>query len=396
MYTLALNASNAHMHRSTFVALVTLVSAFFVANVARAQELVARELMDLNASTLITIDDIEYLRDAAKLSPDQYESAQLLFSGAKASLEQTRRKEIRATRAAEMIDDGEQQEKLQREASRQYVDDLAAIEKSFMQDIKGILTADQDDGWLKFERMRRRMLIRRTMDLQKVDLVSFLRRATNDTSTFSQLTDEIDRYEKDLDLLIQQRRSIAKEIGRNWYSQRHEGEKDDPNAVQNIRNIAAKMCELQAATAKRWADMLPEAAREKFERRYFDVCHGGLGASNGRIQIVRELSRIASLKPEQKDTIKRIIREADRKKMDINWMFVKTWEQHVVADLRNQPSPPDAGLGDYWVKVRDIERAVIRDVQAILTPAQLEAYKDGADLDEDNDDENAERDRRPD
>ncbi len=391
--TPAKGTTRKHLRVLTFI---TLVTALCCATVARAQELIARELMDLNASTLITIDDIEYLHDATHLSNDQFESAQLLFSGAKSGLEQARRKEQRASRAADLIENEAEQDKLRREASKQYLEDLAAIEKSFMQDVKGILTPDQDEGWLKFERMRRRLLIRRTMDLQKVDLVSFLRRATSDGATLTQLSDEVDRYEKDLDLLIQQRRSIAKDIGRNWFSRKHDGEKDDPNADQNIRNIAAKICELQASTAKRWADLLPETPREKFSRRYFDVCHGGVGTSTGRIQIVKELSRIASLTQDQKDTIKHIIQEADAKKMSINWNHVKSWEQHVVADLRNQPTPPDAGLGDYWAKVKDIERAVIRDVQNVLTPAQMEAYKDGVDLDEDNSDEDAERDRRPD
>ena len=380
----AMNATKARTYRHTkvrVVTLLTLVAAFFFVGVARAQELVARELMDLNASTLITLDDIEYLRDAARFSRDQFESAQVLFSGARASLEQARRKELRASRAADEVENEEQQEKLRREASTKYVEDLASIERMFMQDVKGLLTPDQEEGWLKFERMRRRLLIRRTMDLQKVDLVSFLRRSVEDTSGLERMSDEVEKYEKDLDLLIQQRRPIAKDIGRNWFSWKHEGEKDDPNAVQNIRNIAAKICELQAATAKRWADLLPDGPRMQFSRSYFNVCHGGVGQSTGRIEIVRELSRVSTLRPEQKDSIKRIIGEADGKKMAMNWQFVKYWESHVVAELRNQPYPPDPGLGDYWTKVREIERAVIRDVEAVLTPEQIEAYKDGADLD---------------
>lgn len=390
-----------HKRRDTHqsvVTLVTLIASLFLSSLARAQELIARELMDLNASTLITLDDIEYLRDAAKLSSDQFESAQLLYSGAKSSLEQARRKELRATRAASEDQNEEQQQKRLRETSMKYIDDLANIEKSFMQDLKGLLTPDQEDGWMKFERMRRRLLVRRTMDLQKVDLVSFLRRSVSDSSALSRMSEDIEKYEHDLDLLIQQRRPIAKEIGRNWFTRKHDGEKNDPNAFNNIRNIAATTCELQASTAKRWADLLPDEARTKFCRYYFNVCHGGRGQSTGRIQIVRELSRLTTLKADQRDAIKRIIAEADTKKMAMNWQYVKYWESQVVAFLRNQPDPSDPGLGDYWAKLRELERAVIRDVEAVLTPEQMESYKDGADLDIPSADEHpqTDKDRRPD
>lgn len=375
------------------IVLCACVLGMCLTHVARAQELVARELMDLSATSLITIDDIEYLRDAATLSKDQYESAEMLLAGAKAGLEQARRKESRASRAAGLIENDAEQEKARRDVSRQFVEDLAEIEKSFMQDVKGLLTPDQDEGWQRFERMRRRMLIRRTMNLQRVDLVSFLRRAAQGSSVIEQFGDEVDRYEKELDLLIQQRRTIAKDIGRNWYTWKHDGERDDRKAADDIRTIAARICELQARTARHWVELLPEGPREKFATRYFDACFGGVGGSTGRLPVVKEVRQIGSLSSEQEKEMTRIVREADAKKMALNWSFEKSWAAGVVADLRHQESPAEPG--DYREKVREIERGVIRDVQAVLTPSQTEAYKDGIDV-ESIEDDDAEKDRRPD
>lgn len=362
----------------------------------RAQEVIARDIyVD---DHLLSIDDVEFLRDAAPLSPEQTEAATMLLAGARERLATARRRQERAERKMYSIEDEEARTKEYRRYMERYVEDCATVEKEFMNDLRALLTEPQQGAWQRFERARRRLLIRNTTNLQRLDMVAILRNALNVSKdgpaviTNGELVSAIEQYEQEMDLLVQQRRPLAKALGRStlgWAMWREE----DPKADADCRAVAQRMAELNARTERAFSRFLTDAQRDAFDTRYIRAVFEGTLPRLDRHDEISDLLRTRGLSQEQKDTLRRIISEAERQLLDKCRARMTKWEQNAVAYLRQEQVSDDENF--YQDHVAKAIKDVHRQVWGVLTPAQQEAYENGEDaLETPREDED--KDRRPD
>ena len=143
------------------------ITSVLVAAPARAQETIANEVS--LGSTLFTIEDLENLTDAAKLTKEQQAAALELMRSAMA---RARTITLRAHRSMEdwPDEDGDQAKMMEtwKKLGEERRTEVIDLEKSVMNDLKTLLEPDQaNDGWPKFERSRRRLLLRGTQQVQQ-------------------------------------------------------------------------------------------------------------------------------------------------------------------------------------------------------------------------------------
>ncbi len=348
---------------------------------AVAQEVIARDVyIDEH---LLSVDDVEFLRDAAGFSGEQTEAAVMLLAGAKEQLATARRRQERAERRMYELEDEEAQQKEYRRYMERYVEDCATAEQEFMGDLRALLTSAQQEkgAWQRFERSRRRLLIRNTVNLERLDMVSILRntlgagKGPGAVPTDAELASAIEQYESEMDLLVQQRRPLAKVLGRNtlgWVVGREENEKADADC----RAVAIRMMELNARAARSFARLLSEQQKDAFDVRYIRAVWGGSLPRLDRDQDVAEVMRLRGLTPAQKDEMKRIVAEAEREILEKCRTRLTKWEHAAVAYLRQeQVADEEDFYNEHIVKTqKDVRRRVFE----VLTPAQREAYEDGA------------------
>mgnify|MGYP000866740385 CR=1 FL=1 len=373
-----------------------LVGLVLCAMTARGQEVIARDVyID---DHLLSIDDVEFLRDAAGMTPEQTDAANTLLAGARERLATARRRQERAERKMYTIEDEEARNKEYRRYMERYVEDCATVEKEFMADLRALLTDGQQGAWQRFERARRRLLIRNTVNLERIDMVAVLRNALGvpkggaGAMADPELASAVEQYEQEMDLLVQQRRPIARALGRctlGWAI----GREEDPKGDADCRAIAARMAELNARAERSFSRFLSEAQRDAFDVRYVRAVWGDSLPHLDRDNEVADALRVRGLSREQKDQMKRIVADAERQLLEkCRARFVK-WEQSAIAYLRQDPVNDDENF--YQDHILKTLKDVRRQTYEVLTPAQREAVENGEDpLDTPVEEE--EKDRRPD
>ncbi len=359
---------------------------------AVAQEVIARDVyID---SHLVTVDDVEFLRDAARLTSEQMEAATTLLTGCRERLAAAQRRQERADRKWREIEDEEVRDKEYRRLMEKYVEDCATAEQEFMSDLKSLLTDGQQDAWRRFERARRRLLIRNTVNLERIDLVSILRNAGGDDGKNPEMASAIEQYEQEMDLLVQQRRPLAKALGRStygWLNRRDE----DPKADADCRAVAARIMELHARTARAFAQLLPEEKRDVFDTRYIRAIWGETLPHFLRDEEVAEVLRVRSLSKDQRERVKEITTKAENELLQACRARMSRWEQQTIANLRNE-SYQDDGENFYETHILKTYKAVRKEAFDVLTPAQREAFENGEDPLDGPGPEEPDKDRRPD
>jgi hypothetical protein len=347
---------------------------------AYAQEVIARDVFI--DEHLIAVDDVEFLRDAASLTPEQTEAAMTLLAGARERLATARRRQERAERRMYQIEVEEDQQKEYRRYMTRYVEDCATVEQEFMGDLRSLLTDAQAGAWQRFERSRRRMLIRHTVNLERIDMVALLRNAIGARSgahpllQSPELASAIEQYEAEMDLLVQQRRPLAKALGRStlgWAT----GREEDAKADADCRAVAIRMMELNARTQRAFTRFLNEPQKDALDLRYIRAVFGGTIPRFEQDAEVGDLLRVRNLSQAQKDEMKAIIARAERDLLEKCRARFSKWEQNAVGSLRGEHGGDEENF--YGEHVDKAQKDTRRLVYAVLTPAQREAFENGED-----------------
>ncbi|MFO0832394.1 MAG: hypothetical protein U0637_11225 [Phycisphaerales bacterium] len=362
--------------------------------VARAQEVIARDVyIDEH---LVSVDDVEFLRDAAGLSAEQSEAAMSLLAGAKERLATARRRQERAERKMYQIEDEEAQRKEYRRYIERYVEDCATAEKEFMGDLRSLLTESQAGAWGRFERSRRRLLIRNTMNLERLDMVSLLRNALGASKgggvIDGELASAVEQYEQEVDLLVQQRRPLAKLLGRStagWAL----GREEDAKADADCRAIAVRIMELNARTERVFGRALTEQQRDALDLRYIRAVWGETIPHFERDSEVADVLHARGLSAAQKEEVRGIIAGAEAQLLEACRTRMTKWEGLAVASVKGEDRGDDENF--YATHVAKVQADVRGRVFGVLTAAQRAAYENGEDPLEAAVEEE-DKDRRPD
>ncbi|MBY0263751.1 MAG: hypothetical protein K2Q20_15505, partial [Phycisphaerales bacterium] len=145
-----------------FVCIVPVVMVLAVAHrVAFAQETLSD--VGLGWSKLFTVEDVNVIDKAAKLSPEQRQAAEdLMQAGMTRALDANYIFNGSVSKIYRSIDDDKKPEKMTEAgraysaARRRFHDTLAPIERDTLKDVRDLLTAEQAQrSWPAYERYRR-------------------------------------------------------------------------------------------------------------------------------------------------------------------------------------------------------------------------------------------------
>lgn len=412
------------MHRAFHRARVGIVTAMLTAAVAvsslphraLAQETIAGEVW--LGSTLFTIEDLENFADAAKLNADQKEAAAELMRGAMArartmSLKTYRdmgifedQDETPEASAKKMEDWQEKQKKQARE--------VVEIEKSVMNDLKALLEPAQiEEGWPKFERARRRLLLRSIEDVQRTmtmmkqrdglqpgmpymedetntipDLVATVRASKLSDSDFNALSTILEQYAKNLDGLITEYRAAAKPIlsPRMFAAYSSEMKFSDEDATRT-KDAIKRMRQTHVRFAKQVDEALKGDARDRFMRQRLRAEFMWEWQPSKRQPQVLAIQRIRSLSKEQKESIARAIKDADTKLLRLAADSLRQRDEKVLQDREQDKKPweymNDPESQERMKKEQKLRAQLIKDLVALLNDKQKTAYETGIENDQD-------------
>ncbi|MDX2130673.1 MAG: hypothetical protein SFY69_01315 [Planctomycetota bacterium] len=264
-----------------------------------------------------------------------------------------------------------------------------AMEKSFFEDVHALLSPEQEDRWVKVERMRRREVGLRagTLAGESVDLSDLVASLSLAPEEAASIAPTLDEYEADLDRHMQERARLMADEREFSLSPRggdpEEGMRRMQESMKAGRELGVKIRGTNEQYARRVASMLREEPRQAFERelqkRSFPLVYR-------QSRVSRELEgalALDDLRPEQRDDLRALREQYERDAGAANdrWAgAIREAEQQENAGAIATPmGVMRISMGDEpegLVEARKARRAVDEQastrLRSILTPGQLE------------------------
>ena len=382
---------------------------------ARAQEVEAVAGDVWLGGSLFTVEDLENLDDACGLKPEQKEAGLELMRGAMARARTMSLKYYRGWQDQELPEDGgeadyaKQMEEYQNKMKKQQ-EDVVTLEKEVMNDLKALLeTAQTDLGWQRFERSRRRLLVRdaHSVVLQMsqaqnsgdgfsysygyqepvVDVIAMVRASKLSPAERESLKDVVEPYESSMDSIISDWRPLARQHGKSsmmmWWDMngRQAPSKAD---VDKVNDLFKRMRQLQVRTARRVEDTLTGPAQERFQRQRLRRESKYRWMPAKRAPEVAAVLRLRSLTTDQKSQIDGLVKAADSELLKFAMEDRHRLDEIILLD--KEPSPQDMWGGGDPERARDeqkLRRKLTRDVLALLSADQRNAYDTGIENEQD-------------
>lgn len=386
------------------------------AGVARAQETIANEVS--LGSALFTIEDLENLTDAAKLSKEQQDAALELMRSAMARARTITLKTYRSMDDWGDTDEADQMKLMEewKKKNEERRDEVLNLEKGVMNDLKTLLEPEQvNDGWPKFERSRRRLLLRGMPQVQQQmqymlqqenpedamimhaygddmmgvpDLVAILRSSKLTKDELTSLDLLLEQYATSMDSLLKEYRAAAKPVlGAEWGMWDGEGGKLSKGDAETIKDRIEKMKQTHVRYARQVGELLKGEAHDRFMRQRLRAEHTWQWQPSKRLPQVKAILKLRSLTDSQREQVTAAVKEADRKLL-----------QFAMEDLKQKDEDTIAGKKEdkpYWERMQSpegmerqkkearVRKDLVKEITALLDDKQRNAYETGIENEQD-------------
>lgn len=410
---------NGHgLSRLSWVAVSVVLCAGLAAGVARGQEAVANEVS--LGSSLFTVEDLENLTEAAKLTQEQKEAAlQLMRSG----MARARTITLRAYRSMEdweavedVADQAKMMEEWQKRAEERKTE-VIDLEKSVMNDLKTLLEPEQaNEGWPKFERSRRRLLLRGIQQVQQQvqyylqqhnaaegavashvyggdqfgvpDLIGVLRASKLTAADMASLELVLEQYATSMDTLIKEYRVAAKPVlGAEWGMWQANEEGLSKSDAETIADRVEKMRQTHVRYARQVGETLKGDAHDRFMRQRLRGEFAWQWQPSKRLPQVKAVLKLRSLTDAQRQQVNAAVKDADAKLL-----------QFAIEDLKQKDEDTISGKKDekpYWERMQTpeamerqkkdarVRKDLVKEIVALLDDKQRNAYETGIENEQD-------------
>ncbi len=349
---------------------------------ARAQETVSNEVW--LGSQLFTVEDLDNLTAACKLSDDERAAAQEVMRGALVrsrtlSVTWMREWEKRneEARDADDQDDWNKRREVYKKQMDEHLKEVLSIEKGVMNDLRDLLSEEQrNTGWATFERSRRRLLLRDAeQEGVDVDVVAMVKAAKIPAEDVAQFSLMLDQYVTTLDSIVVDARPLLKIFSQGpmrWYNQYETTE-----AQQEQFNDAMKRVrQLNVRTAKHIEGQLSGQLLENFQRQRLRIESRWQWKPMLKLPQVVAVLKIRSLTPEQKDTIKQLALEADRAMLKKAVDERHRRDDEILLDKQQTERDQEQQKKDRRER-RQVREKLLADIVGLLTAEQRQAYDSG-------------------
>jgi hypothetical protein len=388
------------------------------AGAARGQEAVANEVS--LGSSLFTVEDLENLTEATKLTQEQKDAAlELMRSG----MARARTITLRAYRSMddwEAVEDAADQAKMMEEWTKKAEErktEVIDLEKSVMNDLKTLLEPEQaNEGWPKFERSRRRLLLRGVMQVQQQvqyamqqqsaaegeamsymlggdesgvpDLVGILRASKLTAADMASLDLLLEQYATSMDTLIKEYRVAAKPVlGTEWGMWQTNEEGLSKGDAETIKDRIEKMRQTHVRYARQMAEVLKGEAHDRFMRQRLRAEHTWQWQPSKRLPQVKAVLKLRSLTDKQREQVNAAVKEADAKLLQFAIEDLKQKDEDTIAGKKDdrpawQRMQTPEGL-ERQKKDARVRKDLIKQIVAMLDDKQRNAYETGIENEQD-------------
>lgn len=271
-----------------------------------------------------------------------------------------------------------------------------ALKKGFIEDLRVLLTKEQEARWPLVERELRRLKTVREGRIagESVDLVRMVAEVPEAARASAAIPQLLERYSEDLDRALVARAATLESSNKDF----HELVKADPKKARQSFDIAyrarAAVRDVNERYVRQIADELSPEAREKFKADVFNKSYPPLVRPTRGEKYIRAAGELASLTAEQKGPIKDLIKryEADR------WALLRRAAEaaraaepdQVPADLafaiglapaeprgfQAEGLPPDSPAAKLKRERWELDKSARGKIDALLTAAQKAALPD--------------------
>jgi uncharacterized protein YifE (UPF0438 family) len=335
----------------------------------------------MSPSTL-TREDAAAFREAANLTPEQAAAAETLIDAARAKMASIRRKFHREYYAQHDRLDAKEITREEHASSYHALDtgtreSLRKTERELLDDLRALLQPEQEEGWEKFMRSRRRAMLAWSHVEPRLDVCLALRAIGVRPASDPELAAAVENYEREVDAaLIECRKAMAaREEADQMRVMRASSE-----VGQRFERARWALAQAQCRGYRAIVSKLAPVAQADLLR--VRLATGGARSNVGQHIGVTELLSLTSISPEQLAAMKRVIAECQADYLAAAEAILSRRDMATV----NGKDYESAGLEaiddeteTLWAKsaLKTVER-----LRGALTPAQLAAYDDATDLPE--------------
>lgn len=409
------------IRRSKSLALLCAIAGFVgFAPAARAQETVSDQVW--LGSALFTIEDLENLTEAARLNQDQQDAALELMRGGMA---RARTMALRTYRGGDEWDwgdgaDMEAKMKEWKEKQKKQREEVVDVEKSVMNDLKTLLEpAQADEGWSKFERSRRRLLLRSVQQVQQQmarfsqgqdgsamsmslwsggmqgevpDLIATVRSSKLSKSDMDSIATIMDQYATSMDALIKDYRGAAKTMlhgGQGYYwNDGSEDAKPSDGDIKVINDSIKRMGETHIKYAHQVDSTLKGDAKDRFMRQRLRAEFKWQWVPSKRLPQMKGILKLKSLTNEQKEQINSLMKKSDNELLKLASESLRKQDEQKLSGKEQDNENPWAYMQgsdaqDRQKKEAKIRKDLVKDALALLDDGQKTAYETGIESEQD-------------
>lgn len=410
-------------HRSN-VATIAIVCLAGIPSIAHAQETISDQVW--LGSALFTIEDLENLTEAAKLSDDQRDAALELMRGGMARARTMALRSYRGTDDWDWSDmsgeDSMAKMKEWQDKQKKQQEEVVEVEKSVMNDLKTLLEPPQvDEGWPKFERSRRRLLLRSVpqvqqhamqlaaqagkssemevamsysgfgMDSEVPDLIATIRAAKLSKGDMDSIAIVTEQYSTSMDALIKDYRGAAKTLlkaqqGFMGFGMDEEQAKPSEGDIKTIQDVVKRMGETHIKYAHQIDNELKGDAKDRFMRQRLRAEFKWQWTPSKRLPQIKAILKLKSLSKDQKEEITSLMKKADDELLRLAAENLRKQDEQQLTgkDKENPWEYMQNEEGRERVKKEaKIRKELIKDVVNVLDDNQKTAYETGIENDQD-------------
>ncbi len=273
------------------------------------------------------------------------------------------------------------------------------LKKSFIEDLKALLTREQEGRWPIVERELRRMKWINSGRLagEDVDLIHLVAEMPADAKTSPALGDLLDRYSQDLDRALLARADVIDKNSEKF------GDllTSDPQAARSMYESAIKvrraLCDVNLRYARLIGAELPSDLGQKLDMDVFKISFPMLSKPSRGERYIKGAKDLKSLTAEQEELVKGIVDAYENDRLAMLHRTAETIREQQFTQLPVRLDkalgvlPPDAddGFRAYGLSADhplarlrrerfELDKAARNKLDAILTPEQRASLPDRA------------------
>jgi hypothetical protein len=265
------------------------------------------------------------------------------------------------------------------------------MERTFFEDVRAILTPEQESIWPRVERTRRRetTMERGLIAGENVDLFRLIERMNLPAELRQQLSASLEQYEIDLDRALMERNKVQEEgiaglLG-GRFGRPEEGFDVEraQRAFQEAREASFRLRDVNRRYARQIEAQLPENHREQFARLFKEASFPEVYRESAVARNIATALGFADLTPEQRQRLIEVREQYLRESGPVADRLAKAIEEQqatmTVEQLmsRFRGGEDTSPLAQARQARRDLERTFGDRVRGILTPEQIERLPQG-------------------